>query len=90
MGYITSNIPARCFACLDAAVSNIDPQNQTVEIDDSVVADHQAVVLKVKADEMRIDELSWNSKYSLLVTQRTYSGKLWISIDQGTDIKVAD
>ncbi|XP_054289739.1 uncharacterized protein LOC129005016 [Macrosteles quadrilineatus] len=52
--YVTSRLPTRGLACLDATATNIDSWDYEVKVVSSVVADHDgAVLLKIKADEVR-------------------------------------
>ncbi|XP_046678927.1 uncharacterized protein LOC124366426 [Homalodisca vitripennis] len=48
--YITSRVPTRGAACLDAAATNADSWNTETEVVNPLVADHGAVVLTISTD----------------------------------------
>ncbi|XP_054289373.1 uncharacterized protein LOC129004771 [Macrosteles quadrilineatus] len=50
--YITSRLPTRGEACLDAAATNIDSWDCEVEVKNSLVADQDAVVLRLTTERV--------------------------------------
>lgn len=61
--FIASRAPTRKAACLDTAITNINSRDYEVEVTDPIIADYEAVKIKITTDSVSSQTPTWNSRY---------------------------